>query len=311
MNSSSNNNNTKSGSGSRSGSHRICRRRASTGELFTNGVSRHQSSPTSVRDTKSINSNSSNSNSTGATSFDEAFKNGTILPYFLDTAVKSFDFDLDFGSDIALCSYSVIISDGSNGLLQSRQVVQQQSSSSLSSSKQQQQQISTRSPPSKRSRYTNTLQLRSQSHSLGDLTIIQHHYQQQHDEIEIQQHSFDYDAAAFDADADVDADENDYNEEKASSSSLYESYYDSSVRSTTTGNNLSPSPQLPLPNSFSFDKDSQQQQQQQDSSQTQRIRHQRLHLPLQRIPLQHYDYEREFNGYQPLALWMMVRNNQY
>ena len=41
-----------------SGSHRILRRRASTGEVFKNGVSSHQSSPTSVRDTKSMNSNS-------------------------------------------------------------------------------------------------------------------------------------------------------------------------------------------------------------------------------------------------------------
>ena len=53
------NNKSKSGGGGGgSGSHRILRRRASTGEVFKNGVSSHQSSPTSVRDTKSMNSNS-------------------------------------------------------------------------------------------------------------------------------------------------------------------------------------------------------------------------------------------------------------
>jgi hypothetical protein len=225
-----------------SGSHRILRRRASTGEVFKNGVSSHQSSPTSVRDTKSMNSNSN-----AATSFDEAFKNGTILPYFLDTAVRSFD-----------------------GLLQSGQhQAQHQQSSSSSSSSSSPKRI--RSKPSKRIR----------SYSLGDLTI---HHHQQHDEIEIQQHSFNYDgASAFDYDAmEVDADENDYNYQNEAASSFF----------------------LPaLPSSFSFDEDSQQQE---DSE---RIRHQRLQIPLRRIPLQHYDYERAYNGYQPLALWTMVRHN--
>ena len=234
-----NNKNKSSGSGS----HRILRRRASTGEVFKNGVSSHQSSPTSVRDTKSMNSNSN-----AASSFDEAFKNGTILPYFLDTAVRSFD-----------------------GLLQSgqHQAQHQQSSSSSSSSSSSPKRI--RSKSSKRIR----------SYSLGDLTI---HHHQQHDEIEIQQHSFNYDgAAAFDYDAmEVDADENDYNYQNEAASSFF----------------------LPaLPSSFSFDEDSQQQE---DSE---RIRHQRLQIPLRRIPLQYYDYEREYDGYQPLALWTMVRHN--
>ena len=237
------NNKSKSSGGGGSGSHRILRRRASTGEVFKNGVSSHQSSPTSVRDTKSMNSNSN-----AATSFDEAFKNGTILPYFLDTAVRSFD-----------------------GLLQSgqHQAQHQQSSSSSSSS----------SSSPKRIRYKSSKRIRS--YSLGDLTI---HHHQQHDEIEIQQHSFNYDgAAAFDYDAmEVDADENDYNYQNEAASSF----------------------SLPaLSSSFSFDEDSQQQE---DSE---RIRHQRLQIPLRRIPLQHYDYEREYDGYQPLALWTMVRHN--
>ena len=236
-------NNKNKSSGSGSGSHRILRRRASTGEVFKNGVSSHQSSPTSVRDTKSMNSNSN-----AATSFDEAFKNGTILPYFLDTAVRSFD-----------------------GLLQSgqHQAQHQQSSSSSSSS----------SSSPKRIRYKSSKRIRS--YSLGDLTI---HHHQQHDEIEIQQHSFNYDgASAFDYDAmEVDADENDYNYQNEAASSFF----------------------LPaLPSSFSFDEDSQQQE---DSE---RIRHQRLQIPLRRIPLQYYDYEREYDGYQPLALWTMVRHN--
>mmetsp|Transcript_62768 Transcript_62768/g.70203 ORF Transcript_62768/g.70203 Transcript_62768/m.70203 type:complete len:451 (+) Transcript_62768:605-1957(+) len=78
------------------------RRRASTGEVFGKGLLRHTGlcqprrnySPSSVCDV--------------ATSFDEAFKRGTILPYFLDTAVKSFDFEFANSGDCdqlpTLCS---------------------------------------------------------------------------------------------------------------------------------------------------------------------------------------------------------------